>query len=91
MNPTKEQVTDTEVALTNWWCGTDFGSMTEDGTEFTDDAIKGSEVLDEFSTETLELLTWWRGYLDASETESDVRGDVKDFILATYIVMEIEE
>ena len=86
MSPTKEQLVDTEVALTNWWCGTDFSAMTEDGTEYTDDAIRGSQLLTEYSAETLELLTWWRGYMDASLEETSMQPTVEDFILATYVV-----
>ena len=94
--PTEENLTDTEVALTNWWCGTDFSAMSHpdgasregDGIVFTDDAIRGSELLDEFAEETIELLTWFRGYLDASLEEADGTPTVEDFILATHIVME---
>ena len=88
--PTKEQLTDTEAAVTNWWCGTEFDTLSEDGYTVTDDARRGVELFQEFELETIELLTWFRGYLDTSDTESDVRGSVKDFIMATAIVMGIE-
>jgi hypothetical protein len=59
--------------------------MTEDGVEYSDDAIRGTELLSEYDDLTLELLTHWRGYLDANK-ETGVQPSVEDFIIATYVV-----
>jgi hypothetical protein len=85
MQPTEQQITDTEVALSHWWCGTDFSDMEEDDVDFTEDALKGAELLDQFDDLTIELLTLWRGYLHANE-DTGVQPSVEDFILATYVV-----
>lgn len=95
MNPTKQQLYDTEVALSHWWCGTDFSDidedteLLEDHPSFSDDAIVGSKFLQQYEPETIELLTLWRGYLHAN-SETGVQPTVEDFIIATYVVNKSE-
>ena len=91
--PTKEQLTDTEGVIDLWWVGIDPREVMEDnGTEYNLEEVRSSaKVLEEYGTETIELLTWWRGYIVASLEETDQKPTVEDFIQATYIVMDIKE
>ena len=89
MQPTEQMVTDTETALSHWWCGTKFSDILEGGTEYTEDAVRGALLFDQSEEDTIKLLTLWRGYLDASANE-ETQPSVEDFILATYVVQQEE-
>lgn len=76
---------DTDAAVTNWICGSDLGLFDD----ITEDAETGAKLLSEFDDLTVDLLTQWRGYLDANR-ETGVQPTVEDFVLATYVINKME-
>lgn len=93
-------VTDKELATTyigamHWIAGIDAKTLRED--EYTEDqittGINVGELFEGFENHVLELLTLFAGYVNASleEHEDETLIDVKDFILATGIVITDDE
>lgn len=81
----------TEIGLDHWRAGLDRNDFEEtdlDGEwtqEVLDTGMRMGELLDQFESETIELITLWLGYIDSSLGES-VQPSVEDFVLATYVI-----
>lgn len=88
--PTKQNIKDTEIGLTHWWCGTEWKQLEEDEVEVSQEAMEASLYFGAYEEETLELLTFWRGYIASSLSETSAQPTVEDFILATYVVNKME-